>query len=88
MELPASVILSTKVRFRTEDGFIFLCDLRTLRDFELPLEHLTALQRLERGCEAEELSASELALARDLAALDLLNEGAPSPTIWQRLEFE
>ena len=82
------VRLSSKARFRREVGWIFLCDLRTLRDFEVPEEYLDLLIRLRRGVDREQLTSDEQRLVNDLEKLELTCEGEVSPTIWATLEFE
>lgn len=80
--------LSNKVRFRREADHILMCDLRTLRDYAIPLHFWPVLERLSVGCDLAGLGSEALDLVHDLKALDLLSEGDASPRIWETLEFE
>jgi hypothetical protein len=82
------VKLSSKARFRREVGWIFLCDLRTLRDFEVPEKYWNLLERLRCGLDPERLTPDEQRLVSDLETLELTCEGEVSPKIWSTLEFE
>lgn len=83
------VKLSQKVRFRREADYILLCDLRTLREFSVPLEYADCLDMLQRGfVNVESLGKTNELLIADLEALGLLSENAVSPRIWESLEFE
>lgn len=82
------VTLNKKVRYRHEDGWIYVCDLRTLRDYEIPPHYLGLLDRMARGVHRAECSDNEQCLIDDFIALGLTADAAVSPTIWEALEFE
>lgn len=83
-----SVKLNNKARYRREASFIYLCDLRTLRDFEIPLEHWQNLELIRQGAEPEHLSDEAQTLIRDLDKLGLMSDEDVSPSIWEKMEFE
>jgi hypothetical protein len=82
------VKLNNKVRYRHEDGWIYLCDLRTLRDYEIPLEYDGLLNRMTHGVRRAECSDAENDVIEDFVALGLTTDAAVSPAIWEALEFE
>jgi hypothetical protein len=78
-----------KVRYRIEDDFILICDLRTLTEAEVPLEFENFLDRLKVGLKSAEITPQESLLASDFEALGFFSEAeSASVKVWEKMEFE